>query len=60
MPRKARVGRPSIPRKERLGRTIGGRFRPDEEREVMQAIKASQKSMAQWVREKLLEAARRS
>jgi hypothetical protein len=58
MATKSKRGRPSISRKKRLGRTLGARFRIEEEREVMRAIEASGKSQADWIRDTLLAAAR--
>lgn len=59
MPKKSKMGRPTIPKKERLGKTFGARLRADEEREVLRAIAASGKSQADWIRDTLLAAARR-
>jgi hypothetical protein len=58
MATKKKMGRPSLPRKERLGRTLGARFRTEEEREVLRAIETSGKSQAEWIRDALLTAAR--
>ena len=60
MAKKSKMGRPPIATKKRLGRTLGARFRIEEEREVLRAIEVSGKSMADWIRDALLEAARRT
>jgi len=59
MTKKTKMGRPTIPKKARLGKTFGARLRADEERDVLVAIKASGKSQADWIRDTLLAAARR-
>ena len=58
--KKAKIGRPPIPKKARLGRTFGARVRADEEREVLRAIEASGLTQADWIREALLKVARGS
>jgi hypothetical protein len=55
---KSKMGRPPVARKQRLGRTLGARFRIEEERLVMRAIEQSGKSQADWIRDALLTAAR--
>ncbi len=55
---KRKIGRPSIPRGKALGRTYGARFRPDEEKELILAIRASGKSKSDWIRDALLAEAR--
>jgi hypothetical protein len=55
-----KVGRPSLPKKERRGKFISTRLSPPEYVEVEQAIKASGEAKTEWVRKKLLAAARRA
>jgi len=60
MKKPARIGRPPLSKKERLGKVYGVRLRPDEERDVLRAIQASGQTQADWIRETLLAAARRN
>jgi len=53
------MGRPRLPRKQALGRVLGARFRPDEERQIAEAVRGSGKAQAEWIRNALLSAARR-
>jgi len=57
---KTKMGRPALPEKEKRGKFISTRVSPDEYREIHQAIKTSGEAKTEWVREKLLSAARRS
>jgi hypothetical protein len=54
---KRKVGRPSIAAKHRLGKTLGARFRPSQELEIMRAIEASGQSQGEWIRNALLTTA---
>jgi len=56
----AKVGRPSLPHKERRGAFISTRLSPDELKEIKRAVRESGKAQTEWVREKLLNAARRA
>ncbi|PYJ95709.1 MAG: hypothetical protein DME23_23120 [Verrucomicrobia bacterium] len=56
---KKKMGRPRLPRKQALGRVLGARFRPDEERQIAEAVRGSGKAQAEWIRNALLSAARR-
>jgi hypothetical protein len=56
----SKVGRPMLPKKEKRGRFISTRLSPVEYAEVEQAIKASGEAKTEWVRKKLLAAARRA
>jgi len=56
----AKMGRPRIPKKEALGEIFCGRLRPDEAREVKKAIETSNVSRSAWVRDALVEKARRA
>jgi len=38
---------------------LGGRFRPDEERQIAEVVRESGKAQAKWIRDALLSAARR-
>jgi hypothetical protein len=55
-----KVGRPMLPKKEKRGRFISTRLSPVEYAEVEQAVKASGDAKTEWVRKKLLAAARRA
>jgi len=56
---KKKMGRPPLPRKLALGRVFAVRFRPDEARLIRDAIRASGRPQADWIRDALLSAARR-
>ena len=55
-----KVGRPMLPKKEKRGKFISTRLSPVEYAEVEQAIKASGEAKTEWVRKKILAAARRA
>lgn len=55
-----KVGRPSLPNKEKRGKFISTRLTPEEYKQVMEAVKASGEWKTEWVRKKLLAAARRA
>ncbi len=55
-----KVGRPALPEKEKRGRFISTRLSPDEYKEIEAAIKSSGESKTEWVRKKLVAAARRA
>jgi hypothetical protein len=55
-----RVGRPTLPKKEKRGRFISTRLSPPEYDEIEQAIKSSGETKTKWVRKKLIAAARRA
>jgi hypothetical protein len=57
---KKKMGRPRLPRKQALGRVFGVRFRVDEARVILDAIRASGRPQAEWIRDALLSAARRA
>jgi hypothetical protein len=48
-----------LSRRQALGRVLGARFRPDEERVIAEAIGRSGKTQADWIREALLRASGR-
>ncbi len=56
----AKVGRPTLPKKEKRGRFISTRVSPPEYAEIMQAVKESGIGKTKWVRTKLIAAARRA
>lgn len=58
MPKKR--GRPKTPRTEALAKFLSIRMRPDEGREVLDAIRKSGQAKSDWIRGALLGAARRT
>jgi hypothetical protein len=56
----SKVGRPMLPKKEKRGRLISTRLSPPEYEEIHQAIRASGIAKTEWVRMKLIAAARRA
>jgi len=54
------VGRPALPHKEKRGKFISTRLSPVEYQEVTAAIKSSGMKKTEWVRTKLVAAARRA
>jgi len=55
-----KVGRPALPKKEKRGKFISTRVSPPEYAEIHQAIRASGIAKTEWVRMKLIAAARRA
>jgi hypothetical protein len=55
-----KVGRPALPDREKRGRFISTRLSPAEYKEIEQAIKSSGETKTEWVRKKLIAAARRA
>jgi hypothetical protein len=55
-----KVGRPMLPNKEKRGRFISTRLSPPEYAEIEKAIRESGDSKTEWVRKKLIAAARRA
>lgn len=55
-----KVGRPALPKKEKRGKFISTRLSPVEYAEVEAAIKSSGMAKTEWVRTKLIAAARRA
>jgi len=55
-----KVGRPMLPKKEKRGRFISTRISPPEYDEIMAAVKSSGLAKTEWVRTKLIAAARRA
>jgi hypothetical protein len=56
----SKVGRPTLPKKEKRGRFISTRVSPPEYDEIMAAVKSSGEAKTEWVRKKLIAAARRA
>jgi hypothetical protein len=55
-----KMGRPTLPHKEKRGKFISTRVSPPEYAEIHTAIKASGMGKTEWVRTKLIAAARRA
>jgi hypothetical protein len=55
-----KVGRPALSNKEKRGKFISTRLSPPEYEEIEAAIKSSGDSKTEWVRKKLIAAARRA
>ena len=55
-----KVGRPTLPKKEKRGKFISTRVSPPEYDEIMVAIKSSGEAKTKWIRTKLIAAARRA
>jgi len=54
------VGRPALPKREKRGKFMSTRLSLIEYQEIMDAIKSSGEAKTEWVRKKLLAAARRA
>jgi hypothetical protein len=55
-----KVGRPTLPKKEKRARFISTRVSPPEYDEITRAARESGDAKTQWVRKKLIAAARRA
>jgi hypothetical protein len=55
-----KVGRPMLSKKEKRGKFISTRLSPPEYAEIESAIKSSGETKTEWVRMKLIAAARRA
>jgi hypothetical protein len=55
-----KIGRPTLPHKEKRGKFISTRLSPPEYAEIIQAVKESGIGKTKWVRTKLVAAARRA
>jgi len=55
---KKKMGRPTLAKKQVLGEVFSVRLRPDEAREVLDAIHSSGQIKSDWLRAKVLAAAR--
>jgi len=60
MSEETKMGRPTLPKREKRGKFISTRLSPPEYQEIMAAIKSSGAGKTEWVRGKLLAAARRA
>jgi hypothetical protein len=56
--KKAKMGRPALPEKEKRGSFISTRLSPLEYQEIARAIRQSGEAKTEWVRKCLLAAAR--
>jgi hypothetical protein len=55
-----KMGRPALPKRDKRALFISTRLSPPEMQEIETAIKASGEPKTEWVRKKLLAAARRA
>jgi hypothetical protein len=60
MTTETKMGRPTLPKSEKRGKFISTRVSPPEYAEIHQAIRESGEAKTEWVRKKLLAAARRT
>lgn len=60
MSNETKMGRPALPKREKRGKFISTRLSPPEYAEIEAAIKASGEAKTEWVRKKLIAAARRA
>ena len=54
------MGRPMLPQKEKRGRFVSTRLSPPEYAEIESAVRSSGETKTEWIRKKLLAAARRA
>lgn len=54
------VGRPALPEDQKRGKFISTRLSPEEYDEIEKAIASSGEAKTEWVRKKLIAAARRA
>ena len=55
-----KVGRPMLPKKEKRWKFVSTRLSPDEYDEIERAIASSGDAKTEWIRKKLIAAARRA
>ncbi len=55
-----KVGRPALSHEEKRGKFVSTRLSPDEYNEIEKAVKSSGETKTEWIRKKLLAAARRA
>jgi hypothetical protein len=55
-----KVGRPALPKREKRWKFISTRLTPEEYNEIEDAIKSSGEGKTEWIRKKILAAARRA
>lgn len=60
MSKKPKIGRPEVPEADYRGLFMSTRLTQDEYNEIEQAIKSSGETKTEWIRKKLLAAARRA
>ena len=60
MSTETKMGRPSLPVKEKRGKFVSTRLSPPEYAEIETAVRASGETKTEWIRKKLLAAARRA
>jgi predicted HicB family RNase H-like nuclease len=48
--KKAKMGRPKLPKGEAMGRVIQVRFNPEDSRKIADAAKAGKQTVSEWVR----------
>jgi hypothetical protein len=60
MKAKTKMGRPPMPKGEARYQFVTTRVSPPEHKEIMRAVNKSDDSKTQWVRKKLVAAARRA
>jgi hypothetical protein len=60
MKTETKMGRPTLPTKEKRGKFVSTRLSPPEYDEIEIAVKASGEAKTEWIRKKLLAAARRA
>jgi hypothetical protein len=60
MSTETKMGRPMLSKQEKRGKFISTRLSPPEYQEIEQAVRASGEAKTEWVRKKLLAAARRA
>jgi hypothetical protein len=56
----SKVGRPMLPKKEKRWKFISTRLSPPEYDEITRAVRESGEAKTEWVRKKLIAAARRA
>lgn len=60
MTARRRPGRPKLAARERSQAIVAIRFKPEEKRELEAAAKAADLSLSTWVRQQLIESARKA
>ena len=55
-----RMGRPKTPRVKALGKFISTRLTPGDYKEIHESIARSEQSKSEWIRDALLEKARKA
>jgi len=55
-----KMGRPALPKKEKRGKFLSTRLSPPEYAEIESAVRSSGETKTEWIRKKLLAAARRA